>query len=50
MGHSDGTVAENYMEWGIDDQRLQAVTDFVYKWIKPIFKKPTKKVRKAGAE
>lgn len=47
MGHSDGTVAENYMEWGIDDERLQAVSDFVYTWIKPMFRKPAKKAGKA---
>jgi integrase len=43
MGHADGSVAEHYMEWGIDDARLSAVTDFVFKWIKPMFRKPTTK-------
>lgn len=47
MGHSDGTVAEGYMEWGIEDARLKAVVDHVYKWIKPMFRKPAKK---AGAK
>jgi integrase len=37
MGHADGTVAENYMEWAIEDSRLQAVVDFVYRWLTPMF-------------
>lgn len=49
MGHDDGSMANNYREH-IDDQRLQAVTDFVYKWVKPMFRKPAKKAGKAGAE
>jgi integrase len=43
MGHSDGTVAEGYMEWGIEDARLKAVADHVYKWVKPMFRKPAQK-------
>jgi integrase len=48
MGHADGTVAESYMEWGIDDARLKAVTDHVYAWVKPMFRKPAK--AKGGAK
>jgi len=52
MGHPDGTIAEHYMEWGIDDSRLQVVTDFVYQWVKPMFRKPRAKKAssKGGAE
>lgn len=46
MGHTDGTVAEHYMEWGIEDDRLQAVVDHVYQWVKPMFAP----ARKGGAK
>jgi integrase len=42
MGHTDSTMGGVYREH-IDDARLQAVTDFVFKWIKPMFRKPTTK-------
>ncbi len=43
MGHSDDSMAANYREW-IEPERLQAVVDHVYAWVKPMFKK------KAGAK
>ncbi len=46
MGHTDSTMGGVYREH-IEDSRLQAVTDFVYKWIKPMFRKPAKKAGKA---
>ncbi len=46
MGHSDESMAANYREW-IEPERLQAVVDHVYAWVKPMFKKPAKK---AGAK
>ena len=42
MGHSDSSMGANYREW-IDPERLQAVVDHVYAWLKPIFKKPAAK-------
>ena len=41
MGHSDESMGANYREW-IEPERLQAVTDFVYAWVKPMFRKPAK--------
>jgi integrase len=43
MGHADESMGANYREW-IEPERLQAVVDHVYKWVKPMFKKPAKKV------
>lgn len=42
MGHADGSVAEGYKEWGIEDDRLQAVVDHVRQWCEPMFVKPPK--------
>ena len=47
MGHSDASMAANYREW-IEPERLQAVVDHVYAWVKPMFRKPAKP--KAGAK
>jgi len=47
MGHSDESMAATYREW-IEPERLQAVTGFVYQWLKPMFRKPAKK--KGGAQ
>jgi len=47
MGHADDSMGGNYREW-VDPKRLQAVVDHVYKWIKPMFRKPAKK--KGGAK
>jgi integrase len=41
MGHSDPSMGANYRQW-IDRERLQAVTDHVRAWCKPIFRKPAK--------
>jgi len=38
MGHVDTTMAANYRE-RIDDDRLKAVVDYVYKWLFPVVKK-----------
>lgn len=38
MGHSNQSISEQYLEWGVDDKRLKAVTDYVRKWAKPIIK------------
>lgn len=45
MGHTDSSMAGVYREH-IDDSRLQAVTDHVYEWVKPMFRKP--KAKKSG--
>jgi integrase len=42
MGHSDDSMAATYREW-IEPERLQAVVDHVYAWVKPMFRKPAKK-------
>lgn len=47
MGHSDESMGANYREW-IEPERLQAVVDHVYAWVKPMFRKPAK--RKAVAK
>lgn len=47
MGHSDHSMGENYREW-IEPERLQAVVDFVYEWVRPMFRKPAKS--KAGVK
>ncbi len=47
MGHSDDSMGATYREW-IEPERLQAVVDHVYAWVKPMFRKPAKK--KAGAK
>jgi integrase len=47
MGHSDGSMGATYREW-IEPERLQAVVDHVYQWVKPMFTKPAK--LKAGAK
>ena len=41
MGHSDDSMAANYTH-AIEPERLQAVVDHVYTWVKPIFSKPAK--------
>lgn len=46
MGHRDTSMAEGYREW-IEPERLQAVTDLVREWVKPMFRKPAKKRTKA---
>ena len=42
MGHSDDSMGAAYREW-IEPERLQAVVDHVYQWVKPMFRKPAKK-------
>lgn len=46
MGHSSQHISATYIEW-IEPERLQAVVDHVYAWVKPMFRKPAKK---AGAK
>jgi integrase len=46
MGHSDDSMGANYTH-SIEQERLQAVVDHVYQWVKPMFRKPAKK---AGAK
>jgi integrase len=46
MGHADDSMGAAYREW-IEPDRLQAVVDHVYQWVKPMFKKPASE--KAGA-
>ncbi|WP_146601369.1 tyrosine-type recombinase/integrase [Novipirellula aureliae] len=36
MGHSDDSMGAMYVEW-IEPDRLQAVVDHVYQWVKPMF-------------
>lgn len=42
MGHADDSMAATYREW-IEPERLQAVADHVYAWLKPMFCKPRAK-------
>ncbi len=37
MGHADDSMGSNYREW-IESERLQAVVDHVYKWVRPMLK------------
>lgn len=37
MGHVDSSTASHYMEWGIEDERLQAVVNHVREWVKPMW-------------
>src|SRR5262249_25782331 len=45
MGHTDESMAARYRE-RISDERLEAVTDFVHRWLFP----PAKKDRKRPAK
>lgn len=45
MGHADDSMAATYREW-IEPERLQAVVDHVYEWVKPMLAP----ARKGGAK